>query len=74
VIAQIVTCGFIDRGQNVVFQGFAGWGKTYLGRALAKRACQHRIRAHYIRMPDLEEAWRKPGRRRRINRWARRSC
>ncbi|MGN7251478.1 ATP-binding protein [Arthrobacter sp. SAFR-014] len=31
--------------------------KSYLGCALAKQACQHRIRAHYIRMPDLEEAW-----------------
>lgn len=25
---------------------------------MAKQACRHRIRAHYIRMPDLEEAWR----------------
>ena len=24
---------------------------------MAKQACQHRYRAHYIRMPDLEEAW-----------------
>ncbi|SMY02724.1 ATP-binding protein, partial [Brevibacterium aurantiacum] len=57
VIAQLGTCSFIERGQNVVFQGFTGSGKSYLGCALAKRACQHRIRAHYIRMPDLEEAW-----------------
>ena len=39
------------------WQGFTGSGKSYLGCALAKQACQHRIRAHYIRMPDLEEAW-----------------
>ncbi|MGO1699883.1 MAG: ATP-binding protein [Micrococcaceae bacterium] len=57
VIAQLGTCSFIERQQNVVFQGFTGSGKSYLGCALAKRACQHRIRAHYIRMPDLEEAW-----------------
>lgn len=57
VIAQLATCGFIDRQQNVVFQGFTGSGKSYLGCAVAKQACQHRIRAHYIRMPDLEEAW-----------------
>ncbi|MFB9075228.1 MULTISPECIES: ATP-binding protein [Citricoccus] len=57
VIAQLGTCSFIDRQQNVVFQGFTGSGKSYLGCALAKQACQHRIRAHYIRMPDLEEAW-----------------
>ncbi len=57
VIAQLGTCSFVERQQNVVFQGFTGSGKSYLGCALAKQACQHRIRAHYIRMPDLEEAW-----------------
>ena len=57
VIAQLSTCSFIERQQNVVFQGFTGSGKSYLGCALAKQTCQHRIRAHYIRMPDLEEAW-----------------
>ena len=65
VIAQLGTCTFISRSQNVVFQGFTGSGKTYLGSALARAACQHRYRAHYIRMPDLEEAWHaaadKPG-------------
>lgn len=57
VLTGLATCSFIDRCQNVVFQGFTGSGKSYLGCALAKQACQHRIRAHYIRMPDLEEAW-----------------
>lgn len=57
VIAQLGTCTFIDRRQNVVFQGFTGSGKSYLGCALARAACQHRYRAHYIRMPDLEEVW-----------------
>ncbi|KAB1640408.1 ATP-binding protein [Gulosibacter chungangensis] len=57
LIAQLSGCGFIERKQNVVFQGFTGSGKSYLGCALAKQACQHRIRAHYIRMPDLAEAW-----------------
>ena len=65
VIAQLSTCTFIERQQNVVFQGFTGSGKSYLGSALAKQACQHRYRAHYIRMPDLEEGWAaardKPG-------------
>ena len=57
VIAQLATCSFIERSHNVVFQGFTGSGKSYLGCALAKQACLHRIRAHYIRMPDLAEAW-----------------
>ncbi|MBB5642152.1 DNA replication protein DnaC [Cryobacterium roopkundense] len=57
VLTQLGTCSFVTRQQNVVFQGFTGSGKSYLGCALAKRACEHRIRAHYVRMPDLEEAW-----------------
>lgn len=57
VIANLATCTFISRCENVVFQGFTGSGKTYLGSALAKAACQRRFRALYIRMPDLEEAW-----------------
>lgn len=57
VIANLATCTFISRYENVVFQGFTGSGKTYLGSALARAACQHRFRALYIRMPDLEEAW-----------------
>ncbi|WP_354056871.1 ATP-binding protein [Dietzia sp. 2505] len=57
VVAQLGSCSFIERQQNVVFQGFTGSGKSYLECALAKQACQHRIRANYIRMPDLAEAW-----------------
>lgn len=72
VIAQLGTCTFISRSQNVVFQGFTGSGKTYLGSALAKAACQHRYRALYIRMPDPEEAWHaaadKPGGKEKFSR------
>lgn len=57
MLAQLGSCSFVGRQQNVVFQGFTGSGKSYLGCALAKRACENRVRAHYIRMPDLEEAW-----------------
>ncbi|MGO3141655.1 MAG: ATP-binding protein [Galactobacter sp.] len=57
VITQLGTCSFITGHQNVVFQGFTGSGKSYLGCALAKQACQNRIRAYYVRMPDLAEAW-----------------
>lgn len=37
VIAQLGTCTFITRQQDVVFQGFTGSGKPYLGSALAKQ-------------------------------------
>lgn len=57
IIAELSTCSFVTAQRNVVFQGFTGSGKSYLGSALARQACQHRIRAHVIRMPELEEAW-----------------
>src|SRR5699024_10946888 len=57
IVAPLGTCSFIECQWNVVFNSLIGSGKSYLGCALAKQACQHRIRADYIRMPDLEEAW-----------------
>lgn len=57
LLTQLGNCSYVDRQQNVVFQGVTGSGKSYLGCAIAKRSCEHRIRAHYVRMPDLEEAW-----------------
>ncbi|WP_309617604.1 ATP-binding protein [Salinibacterium sp.] len=57
LLTQLGTCSFVNRQHNVVFQGFTGSGKSYLGCAIAKRACEHRIRTHYVHMPDLEEAW-----------------
>ena len=56
-LTAIGSCGFIEQNQNVVFQGFTGSGKSYLGCALPKQACRNRIRTHYVRMPDLEEEW-----------------
>ena len=59
LVTELSACGFAERGQNVVLQGPTGTGKTYLACALAKAACQRRMRACYIRCPDLEEAWRE---------------
>ena len=56
-ITQLGTRSLTERQQNVVFQGVTRSRKSYLRCVLAKQACQHRIRAHYVRMPDLEEAW-----------------
>jgi hypothetical protein len=49
LLTQLGTCSFVARQQNVVFQGFTGSGKSYLGCAIAKRACEHRIRAQPVR-------------------------
>ena len=37
LLVSLATCGFIDRHQNVVFQGFTGSGKSHLGWALTKQ-------------------------------------
>lgn len=56
-ITELSTCSFAERGQNIVLQGLTGTGKTHLACAITKEACRKRIRSHYIRIPDLEEAW-----------------
>lgn len=56
-ILELATCGYVERASNIVLEGFAGSGKTYLGCALAKEACKRRIRTSYVRMPELEELW-----------------
>lgn len=48
-----VTCQFIHRNTDVIFQGFTGSGKTYLACAIGKQACKQQIRTRYIRLPDL---------------------
>lgn len=57
-VTELSTCGFVERGINVVVQDPAGTGKTYLACALAKARCAKRVRACYVRQPDLEELWR----------------
>lgn len=58
-VAELASCGFAERGTNVVLQGPTGTGKTCLACALAKAACAKRIRAAYVRQPDLEDLWRQ---------------
>ena len=67
---ELATCGYVERGSNVVLQGFTGSGKSFLACALAKEACKRRMRTCYIRIPDLEEEWRasklRPGASRKL--------
>ena len=72
LVTELATCGFAERGQSVVLQGPTGTGKTHLACAIAKAACQRRMRSCYIRCPDLEELWReareRPGGERKLTR------
>lgn len=54
---DLATCRFLTTNTNVVFGGFCGSGKSFMGCMLAKEACKKRIRARYIRMPDLIEEY-----------------
>lgn len=51
MLAELASCSFVAGHTNIVLQGFTGSGRSYLGSAIAKAACQHRYRAHLIRPP-----------------------
>jgi DNA replication protein DnaC len=55
LIAELASCGFMERCDNLVLMGFSGTGKNYFACALGKEACRQRMRTLYIRVPDLEE-------------------
>ena len=53
VMSSLGTCDWILKHQNVIVVGPTGTGKTYLGCALAHRACREGISAFYLRAPTL---------------------
>ncbi|WP_161635496.1 ATP-binding protein, partial [Ruminococcus albus] len=53
IILSLGTCGFIEKNQPVVFNGFTGSGKSYLACAIGRQACMQGYRTRYIRVPDL---------------------
>lgn len=69
-VAELATCGFVGRGENIVLQGFTGTGKTYLACALAKAAFARRVKLCFVRQPNLEDLWRenngRPGGERKL--------
>ena len=53
LIREAGTCQFMAESRNVVIEGCTGTGKSYLACCIAKRACNMRRSARYVRLPDL---------------------
>ena len=52
-LAQLATCDYLERGEDVVIAGPIGTGKTHLAIALGVEAVQRRQRVAFIRAADL---------------------
>lgn len=52
-IAELATCAYIERGEDVVIAGPIGTGKTHLAIALGVEATRHRRRVVFTRAADL---------------------
>ena len=51
VMARLTTCQWVREHHNVLITGPTGIGKTWLGCALAHKACREGLRALYLRLP-----------------------
>ncbi len=52
-IAELVSCDYVDKGEDVVFAGPIGTGKTHLAIALGIEATRRRYRVLFRRAADL---------------------
>jgi DNA replication protein DnaC len=53
LLAKLVTCQWIHEHYNCLIIGSTGVGKTYLGCALAQKACREGYSACYLRLPKF---------------------
>ena len=58
-IDELATMRFLENGENVVFLGPLGVGKTHLASALGLVAAQHRFSTYYINCHQLIEQLKK---------------
>ena len=52
-LAQLATCEYVERGEDIVIAGPIGTGKTHLAIALGVEAAQRRQRVAFVRAADL---------------------
>lgn len=52
-VAELASCAYLDRGEDVVIAGPIGTGKTHLAIALAVEAARRRYRVAFVRAADL---------------------
>ena len=58
-IDELATMRFLENGENVVFLGPPGVGKTHLASALGLVAAQHRFSTYYVNCHQLIEQLKK---------------
>ena len=54
-IESLATCDFVRRGQNLVFVGQSGVGKSHLIQSIGQAACVSGFKTHYITSGNLLE-------------------
>jgi DNA replication protein DnaC len=52
-IAELASCGFVDRAENLIFLGESGTGKTHLSIALGVCACMRSRRVRFVTTASL---------------------
>lgn len=55
-VLQLAQATWITKGLNLIILGPTGAGKTFLGCALGRAACQHDLTVRYFRLPRLFQA------------------
>lgn len=55
LMRQLSSCQWVKEGLNLIINGPAGVGKTWIACALAHKACREGFSAHYLRLPRLFE-------------------
>jgi DNA replication protein DnaC len=53
LMTRLISCDWIRKHLNVLITGSTGLGKTWLGCALAHKACREGFRVRYLRVPRM---------------------